>query len=221
MRNFIVGLVAAVSCGSVANADFIVVNNPVVDTVGFYSDAYKSSGSYTYAQSGAQGFDLEDSYTTSSLKWWGSSNGFNDQGIENFSGFQVVVWNSDFSGQAFTTNIDINSISVVDTGEFNFFGQPVYEFYVPFVAQLTAGSYYMNIGAILNDAAGDQFVWSQGQNVQDFRFTDDNGQYNWGDWRQLPTFIGNTAGGAFVLSAPAPGAIALLGMAGLIGRRRR
>jgi formate/nitrite transporter FocA (FNT family) len=92
---------------------------------------------------------------------------------------------------------------------------------VPFVAQLAAGSYYMNIGAILNDAAGDQFVWSQGQNVQDFWFTDDNGQYNWGDWRQLPTFIGNTAGGAFVLSAPAPGAIALLGMAGLIGRRRR
>jgi hypothetical protein len=79
----------------------------------------------------------------------------------------------------------------------------------------------MNIGAQLNDAAGDQFVWSQGQNVQDFWFTDENAQNKWGDWRPLPTFIGNTAGGAFVLSAPAPGAIALLGMAGLMGRRRR
>jgi len=81
IKNGIVGLVAAVMCGAVAKAEFVVVNNPVADTVGFYSDAYKSSGSYAYAQSGAQGFDLEDSYTTSSLKWWGSSNGFNDQGI--------------------------------------------------------------------------------------------------------------------------------------------
>ena len=215
------GIVAAVSCGSVANAEFIVVNNPVADTVGFYSDAYKSSGSYTYAQSGAQGFDLEDSYTTSSLKWWGSSNGFNGQGIGNITGFQVIVWSSDFSSPVSSTSINISNISVVDTGEFNFFGEPVYEFYVPFVTQLAAGSYYMNIGAYLNDSAGDQFVWSQGQNVQDFWYTDDNGQYNWGDWRQLPTFIGNTAGGAFVLSAPTPGAIALLGMAGLMSRRRR
>jgi hypothetical protein len=105
MRNFIVGLVAAVSCGSVANADFIVVNNPVVDTVGFYSDAYKSSGSYTYAQSGAQGFDLEDSYTTSSLKWWGSSNGLKSQGIGNITGFQVIVWSSDLSSPESSTKI--------------------------------------------------------------------------------------------------------------------
>jgi hypothetical protein len=222
MKNVIVGLVAAVMCGSVANAEFVVVNNPVADTVGFYSDAYDSKGAYAYAQSGAQGFNLEDSYTTSSLKWWGSSNGFNGQGIENFNAFQIVVWNSDFSGQVFSTKVDMNNITLVDTGDTNFFGQPVYEFYVPFVAQLAAGSYYMNIGALLSDASGDQFVWSQGQNVEDFWFTDVNGQYKWGDWRPLPTtLIGNTAGGAFVLSAPTPGAIALLGMAGLIGRRRR
>ena len=221
IKNVMASIVATVMFGAEAMADFIVVNNPVVDTVGFYSDAYKSSGSYTYAQSGAQGFDLEDSYTTSSLKWWGSSNGLNSLGIGNITGFQVIVWSSDFSSPVSSTNINISNISVVDTGEFNFFGEPVYEFYVPFVTQLAAGSYYMNIGAYLNDSAGDQFVWSQGQNVQDFWFTDVNGQYTWGDWRSLPTFIGNTAGGAFVLSAPAPGAIALLGMAGLMGRRRR
>ena len=72
IKNVMASIVATVMFGAEAMADFIVVNNPVVDTVGFYSDAYKSSGSYTYAQSGAQGFDLEDSYTTSSLKWWGS-----------------------------------------------------------------------------------------------------------------------------------------------------
>jgi len=213
-------LAAASICGAV-NAEFIVVNNPVVDTVGFYSDAFDSNGAYTYAQSGAQAFSLEDSYTTSSLRWWGSMNGFNDQGISNIDCFQIIVWDSNFESQVFNQKIDLANIKWGETGDFNFFGQPVYEFVVPLAFQITTGNYFMNIGAQLNDAAGDQFVWSQGENVDGFWFTDNNGQYDWGDWRPLPNFIGNTAGGAFVLSAPSPGAIALLGMAGMIGRRRR
>ena len=217
-----VATVLALGVGSVASAEFIVVNNPVQDTVGFYSDAFDSKGAYTYAQSGAQGFSLEDSYTTSSLRWWGSMNGFNDQGLTNIDCFQIIVWDSNFDSQVSSQRIDLANITVVDTGDFNFFGQPVYEFYVPLSFEISAGNYFMNIGAQLNDAAGDQFVWSQGQNVEDFWFTDENGQNKWGDWRPLPTtLIGNTAGGAFVLSAPTPGAIALLGMAGLFGRRRR
>jgi len=215
------GIVAAVSFCSTANAEFIVINNPVVDTVGFYSDAFDSKGAYTYAQSGAQAFDLEDSYTTSSLRWWGSMNGFNGQGISNIDCFQIVVFNTGFETQVTNQKIDLENITATATGETNFFGEAIYEFYVPISFQITSGSYFMNIGAQLNDAAGDQFVWSQGQNVQDFWYTDENAQNKWGDWRPLPTFIGNTAGGAFVLSAPTPGAIALLGMSGLIGRRRR
>jgi hypothetical protein len=148
-------------------------------------------------------------------------NGFNDQGISNIDCFQIIVWDSNFESQVFNQKIDLANITLTDTGDFNFFGQPVYEFVVPLAFQITTGNYFMNIGAQLNDAAGDQFVWSQGENVDGFWFTDNNGQYDWGDWRPLPNFIGNTAGGAFVLSAPAPGAIALLGMAGMIGRRRR
>ena len=207
--------------GSVASADFIVVNNPVQDTVGFYSDAFDSKGAYTYAQSGAQGFSLEDAYTTSSLRWWGSMNGFNDQGLSNIDCFQIIVWDSDFETQVTNQKIDISQIVVTATGDTNFFGQPVYEFYSPISFQIASGNYFMNIGSQLNDAAGDQFVWSQGQDVANFWYTDVNGQYKWGDWRPLPTFIGNTAGGAFVLSAPTPGAIALLGFAGLTSRRRR
>ena len=222
MKNFIVGLVAAVMCGSVAKAEFVVVNNPVADTVGFYSDAFNSKGTYTYAQSGAQAFSLEDSYTTSSLRWWGSSNGFNGQGISNIDCFQIIVWDNVFDSQVTNQTIDLANITVTATGETNFFGEAIYEFYVPITFQISSGSYFMNIGAQLNDAAGDQFVWSQGQDVDNFWFTDDNGGQNkWGNWRPLPNFIGNTAGGAFVLSAPSPGAIALLGMAGLVGRRRR
>jgi hypothetical protein len=221
MKNVIIMLGATFVFVSEANAEFIVVNNPVVDTVGFYSDALDSKGAYTYAQSGAQGFELEDLYTTSSLRWWGSMNGFNGQGLSNVDSFQIVVWDANFESQVTNQNIDLENISAVATGETNFFGEAIYEFYVPFSFQITSGEYFMNIGAQLNDAAGDQFVWSQGEDVNNFWFTDENGQYKWGDWRPLPNFIGNTAGGAFVLSAPTPGAISLLGFAGLTVRRRR
>ena len=221
-KNFMgVATVLALGGTTVANAEFIVVNNPVMDTVGFYSDAFDSKGAYAYAQSGAQAFELEDSYTTSSLRWWGSMNGFNGQGISNIDCFQIIVWNPDFETQVTNQTIDLANITVTATGDTNFFGEPVYEFFVPISFQISSGTYYMNIGAGLNDSAGDQFVWSQGQDVDNFWFTDVNGQYKWGDWRPLPNFIGNTAGGAFVLSAPTPGALALLGLSGLVCRRRR
>jgi hypothetical protein len=223
IKNSVGGFITAVLFGiGSANADFVVVNNPVADTVGFYSDAFDSKGSYEYPQSGAQAFSLEDSYTTSSLHWWGSSNGFNGQGISNFQGFQIIVWNSDFSDQVFSTKINMSSITAVATGQENFFGQPEYEFYTPLSFDIGAGNYFMNIGVLLNDVNGDQFVWSQGEYVEGFWQTSPNGSGGWGSWHPLPpALIGNTAGGAFVLTAPAPGAIALLGLAGIVGRRRR
>lgn len=223
VKNAVVGFVAAVMFGvGSASADFVVVNNPVQDTVGFYSDAYDSKGGYNYPQSGAQAFSLEDSYTISSLRWWGSSNGFNGQGITNFSAFQIIVWNEDFTDQVFSTKINMSSITAVATGQENFFGQPEYEFFVPMSFDIGAGNYFMNIGVMLNDAAGDQFVWSQGEDTAGFWQTSPFGQGGWGSWHPLPpALIGNTAGGAFVMTAPAPGAIALLGLAGIVGRRRR
>lgn len=223
VKNGFVAMVAAVLFGSgSASADFVVVNNPVQDTVGFYSDAFDSKGGYSYPQSGAQAFSLEDSYTTSSLHWWGSSNGFNGQGITNFQGFQIIVWNSDFSEQVYSTKINMSSITTVATGQENFFGQPEYEFYTSLSFDIDAGNYFMNIGVLLNDANGDQFVWSQGENVEGFWQTSPFGQGGWGSWHPLPpALIGSTAGGAFVLTAPTPGAIALIGLAGLVCRRRR
>ena len=124
---------------SVVNAEFVVVNNPVQDTVGFYSDAFDSKGGYSYPQSGAQAFSLEESYTTSSLHWWGSSNGFNGQGITNFNAFQIIVWNSDFTEQVYSTKINMSSITAVATGQENFFGQPEYEFFVPLSIVIVTG----------------------------------------------------------------------------------
>lgn len=222
VNDIVCGMVAVLFGSSVANAEFVVVNNPVQDTVGFYSDAFDSKGDYEYAQSGAQQFSTEDTYTMSSLKWWGSSNGFNDQGISNINAFQIVVWNQTFTSQVWSTKINIENILVTETGETNFYNQPVYSFYVPITFTLEYGNYFMNIGALLSDVDGDQFVWSQGENVTGFWQTSPNGSGGWGSWHPLPpSLIGNTPGGAFVLSAPSPGAISLLGLAGMFGRRRR
>ena len=221
MKNCLCMCAVAGTIAGASHGEFIVVNNPVADTVGFYSDAFSSKGTYTYAQSGAQAFSLEDSYQTSSLRWWGSMNGFNGQGLQNIECFEVIVWDSSFDSMVVQDTYGLAEMSVIETGEENFFGQPVYEFLLSFSFQIAAGSYYMNIGAQLDDAAGDQFVWSQGEDVEGFWFTDENGTNKWGDWRPLPNFIGNTAGGAFVMTAPAPGAIAMAGLAGLVGKRRR
>lgn len=201
-----------------SQADIVVANNPVADTVGFYSDGYDSQGQYFYAQSGAQVFSMEDSHTLSSVEFWGSMNGFNGQGLSNVDCIQVMIWTKDFSAVLFSDRIDIDTWTVADTGDYNFFGQPVYHFKTQYTNTLKAGTYAIGIGAILNDASGDQMVWSQGVNTQSFYYTSNP---NWGTWQVLPLGIGNTAGGAFVLNAPAPGALALLGLGGLLATRRR
>jgi hypothetical protein len=201
--------------------DVVVANNLVTDTVGFYSDAYDSNGAYVYAQSGAQAFSLEQDYNLTTVSWWGSSNNFFNQGLNNITGFQVVLWNSDFTSQYLNTTIDMADITLVATGNTTFYNEAEYKFTTNFTHSVVAGNYFLNIGAILNDAAGDQFVWSQGQDVNSFWFTDPVPPLAWGNWSQLPAFIGSTAGGSFEITAPAPGAIALLLGAGLIGSRRR
>lgn len=201
-------------------ADIVVVNNPVADTLGFYSDGFDSQGQYFYAQSGAQLFSMEDSYAFSSVEFWGSMNGFNGQGLSNIDCIQVVIWSKDFNNIIFSDRIDLGSWAVTATGESNFFGEPVYHFKTSYTNSLKAGTYAIGIGAILNDASGDQMVWSQGVNTQAFYYTSNP---NWGTWQVLPLGIGNTAGGAFMLNAalPAPGALALLGLAGICTKRRR
>jgi len=222
IKNVLASIIGTMSIGSIATAEFVVVNNPVNDTVGFYSDGFDSKGSYTYAQSGAQKFTTEEDYTMSSVRWWGSSNGFNGQGISNIQAFQLIVWDSDFNQQCWSSKINISNVTATATGDENFYGHPVYEFYVPVSFNLEAGSYFMNIGALLNDGQGDQFVWSQGQDINNFWQTSPFGQGGWGSWHPLPpSLIGTTPGGAFVMSAPSPGAIALLALAGLVSRRRR
>ena len=88
---------------------------------------------------------------------------------------------------------------------------------------LGAGNYMITIGGVLNDPDGDSFAWTDGladgslPATQAYATVGDT-PTEWGSW--IP--ISDGTSGAFVLNGvPAPGAVALLAMAGLRGRRRR
>jgi hypothetical protein len=213
----------AASVASVASADVIFENAPT-STLGSVAEAFSSNGSYAFGQSLAQRFSLEDSFNLSSLSWWGSSQNFSGGDLANFSAFEIVIWNSDFSAQVATFTLGLGAIGTTETGQTNFFGSKEYLFSAAIGGTLGPGVYNMNIGAVLADGGGDAFVWSSGADQTGRFFTSPS--QPWGTWKQVPPGIGDDGFGSFRLEGtivPAPGAIALLGLAGLAtlrGRRR-
>lgn len=224
VRESLIG--AVILTGTAAKADFVVVNNPLFDATGNYSDAFGTNGTTEYRTSWAQQFSLNEEYTLSSIKWWGGVNGFFGDGINSITGFQLVVWNEDFTEQLYTLNLNSSQYLKTNTETQNFFGQDVYEFYAPLSMELDEGTYNMNVGAwYANPGPGhDQFVWSTGEfsgsSMQTY-YTESASLYGvWGDWRP---YIGGSfnAGGAMVLTAPSPGTLALMGVGSVMGLTRR
>lgn len=206
-----------------ASADVLYENLPA-STLGSISEAFGSNGSYAFGQSCAQQFSLEDSYNLSSLTWWGSSQNFSGGDLSNFSGFEVVIWNADFTAQVANFNIGIGSITSTETGLLNFFGSKEYAFSSAINGVLGPGVYNMNIGAVMANGQGDEFIWSAGADQLGRYFTSPS--QPWGSWKLVPPAIGDDGFGSFRLEGtqvPAPGALALLGLAGVAsirGRRR-
>jgi len=222
-RPSVVATVACVAVSGSASAA-LVASNARVDVLGAYSDAF-SSGGYTYGQSGAQAFSLEDATAVESIRFWGSSNGFAGQGIDNIDAFELRVWNADFTAVVYQATIAADAVVRSATGIDNLYNQPEFAFDLAHGFTLAAGDYRLNIGAVLADAAGDQFVWSVGANELGFYYTAGE---PFGPWRQYTPGVNNTAGGAFEMfgeTVPAPGAFALLlsaaAIAGRGSRRRR
>jgi len=218
------GLFGSALC-SPTNAEFVVVNSPVFTETGNYSDAFSTNGTTEYRTSWAQQFTLGQGYTTSSLLWWGGVNGFFGDGPESITGFQIIVWNANFTQQVVNRTVTASNYTRTSTGEYNFFGGEVFQYRANFVETLGAGTYNLNIGAFYAQpgTGHDQFIWSYGalSDTKPSFFTENasvNGQ--WGVWKP---YLGGSfsPGGAFVLNAPTPSALSLLGVAGLVGRRRR
>lgn len=230
---------------SVDGSLVVYENLPALNRTSFgYSDAFSSGGTNWQRQSLAQGFTTTEDHRLESLKWWGSMNNYFQEGLSNLAGFEIVVFNEDFSQQVATRIVPIESVRVTDTGSPNL-GGTHQEFFAPLDLQLAAGTYRINIGALYYETNPPGNPWGNGGGFDQWTWTDamdfdpDLPQmtnlfltanfppfFNWGEWTErgeLPPFMRSQAqGGSVVIYAvPEPGAIALLGISAFMFSRRR
>jgi hypothetical protein len=226
------------------NLPFPAVNDPtsgynVQD--GTFSDALQSDGSYFYSQAIGQSFSVSSgqSSTITDVTFWGSSEylqsstPWNQTALSsNIISMQIAILRTDTG----TSDFPIVRSWTIQTGQFsqvltgNYTAEtfsPVFRLSTVLAGNFTlnAGNYMITIGGVLNNPDGDSFAWTDGladgsvPATQAYATVGDT-PTEWGTW--IP--ISDGTSGAFVLNGvtvPAPGAVALLAMAGLRGRRRR
>jgi MYXO-CTERM domain-containing protein len=223
MRFGPVNLLAMVAMSAAPTAmGGVVFESLSTDTNGSISNAYSSGGSYLYATSTGQAFSIEDDLILDRITFWGSTQNFNGGQLANLTGYEVIIWNTDFGSIAAQWTLSAGDVTAIATGDENIYNGLEYAISGAISGTLAAGSYVMNIGGFQADPNGDSFVWSSGSIVGGWWYTQNP---TWGTWKEAPLMIGSEPGGAFRLEGsvvPSPGAIALLGLAGLaVGRRRR
>ena len=214
-------------------------------TTGFYvqdgtfSDALQSGGSYFYSQAIGQSFSVASgqSSTITDIAFWGSSEYFqsntpwNQTALSsNIISMQIAILRTDTGTSDFpivhSWTIQTGQFSQVLTGNYTAATySPIFRLSSVLAGNITlgTGNYMITIGGVLNNPDGDSFAWTDGladgslPATQAYATVGDT-PTEWGSW--IPVSDGTS--GAFVLNGvPAPGAVALLAMAGLRGRRRR
>ena len=214
-------------------------------TTGFYvqdgtfSDALQSGGSYFYSQAIGQSFSVASgqSSTITDIAFWGSSEYFqsntpwNQTALSsNIVSMQIAILRIDPGKSDFpivhSWTIQTGQFSQVLTGNYTAATySPIFRLSSALAGNITlgTGNYMITIGGVLNNPDGDAFAWTDGladgsaPATQAYATVGDT-PTEWGSW--IPVSDGTS--GAFVLNGvPAPGAVALLAMAGLRGRRRR
>ena len=239
------------SCPALAQSTPIAQNLPypaVQDpTTGFYvqdgtfSDALQSGGSYFYSQAIGQSFSVASgqSSTITDIAFWGSSEYFqsntpwNQTALSsNIISMQIAILRTDTGTSDFpivhSWTIQTGQFSQVLTGNYTAATySPIFRLSSVLAGNITlgTGNYMITIGGVLNNPDGDSFAWTDGladgslPATQAYATVGDT-PTEWGSW--IPVSDGTS--GAFVLNGinvPAPGAVALLAIAGLRGRRRR
>ena len=238
------------ACPALAQSTPIAQNLPVVPVAdpngsgfnvqdGTFSDALQSGGSYFYSQAIGQSFSVASgqSSTITDISFWGSSEYFqsttpwNQTALSsNIISMQIAILRTDTGTSDFpivhSWTIQTGQFSQVLTGNYTAGTlSPVILLSTVLAGNYTlgAGNYMITIGGVLNNPDGDSFAWTDGladgslPATQAYATVGDT-PTEWGSW--IP--ISDGTSGAFVLNGvPAPGAVALLAMAGLRGRRRR
>jgi hypothetical protein len=206
---------------------------------GTFSDALQSGGNYFYSQAIGQSFSVGSgqSSTITDIAFWGSSEYIQSSTpwtqtalSSNIISMQIAILRTDTG----TSDFPIVQSWTIQTGLFlqqltgNYTAgtlSPVFRLSTVLAGNYTlgTGNYMTTIGGVLNNPDGDSFAWTDGladgslPATQAYATVGDT-PTEWGSW--IP--ISDGTSGAFVLNGvPAPGAVALLAMAGLRGRRRR
>ncbi len=208
---------------------------------GTFSDALQSGGSYYYSEAIGQSFSIGSgqSSTISDVTFWGSSEYFNSTTpwnqtalSSNITSMQIAILRTDSGNSNFpiikSWTIQVGQFAQVRTGNYTPADySPVFQLSAALSGDFTLGSgnYMITIGGVLNNPDGDAFAWTDGvadgslPSTRAYATVGDT-PTEWGTW--IP--ISDGTSGAFILGGttiPVPGAIALLGVAGLHRRRRR
>lgn len=244
-------LIAAMMTGGSAQAGIIAQNLPVDPVFdpgtgwnlqdGVFSDALQSNGNYNYSQALAQSFRVNEGQaaTVSGLRFWGfseylaSSTPWLQTSLSsNIVAIQVSILRADAGTPVFPVvqswTLQIGQVQQALTGNYvpTIFS-PVFQLTANLAGNVTLGSgqYVISIGGVLNNPDGDAFGWLDGQadgslpSTQAYATVGDSaGQ--WGTW----IAVDDGTSGAFELQGeviPAPGALAVLAVAGAARRRRR
>ena len=219
MRKAIVAVSVLVVAGA-ANAS-LYEQSPDLDNLGTgYWSACMAGAFNDYLH--GDNFTLGADGSVGGVTWWGFSENYVWPDLTNFTGWEVTFYADlgglpDPGGVLYSEYFEKPATNPTDTGYFAPSGASLYSHEVTLgsAVDLTAGTqYWISIGAYSASAALDGWGWQKSVSVDDL-----GGSFYYPDgfWTQSTDFD-VTFG---LLAVPAPGALALLAVAGLMGRRRR
>lgn len=185
---------------------------------GYYSDSLASNGSQYYGHTVAESFTITDNSTISSITFWGGSEFFLNDDNSNISSFEINIFDGSFASVA-TWTLSLASVTPTVSGlNGSLTGNTGYVYTATVSQALTAGSYFMNIGANLVDPIGDAWGWSLADGDSDLKanFFDGDGWIDLPGFRDTAFRIEGTVDGV-----PEPASLAVLGIGALALLRRR
>ncbi|UCD76389.1 MAG: PEP-CTERM sorting domain-containing protein [Phycisphaerales bacterium] len=184
---------------------------------GYWSAAY--AGTY-HDYLHADNFTLGAGGLVGGVTWWGGSENYVWSDLTNFVGWEVTFYD-DAGGLPgnvlYSEYFDKAATNPMDTGYVGWQGSTVYSHEVSLTSavNLSGGTqYWISIGVDPASDALDGWWWQKSESVDNLGGTF---YYPDGFWTQSTDFD-VTFG---LIEVPAPGALALLGVAGLMRRRRR
>lgn len=174
-----------------------------------------------YNQRLAEDFNLGAGSTIQVVHFWGSEEGYFSLGYPGNISAYVIEFYADAGGNPGalldSQTLGVGSVTATDTGLDLFSGSDIFQFSADIAdLNLGAGNYHVGVSALFINStqSDDSFFLAPGLNAGASVASPPSGSY---------LFDPNATGFAFELEGvvPAPGALALLGLAGVAARRRR